>query len=1040
MGEGEGTSEQEIIAKENSFMENGRNQREVSFDEKKMGEEVSEVWRRIKLPEGDSERDEEGALIFHGLETGFRESVKEESASGEISGETRFGTFYFTYKDACESLKKLDDPAEVNRAIHTLRLFHQQLGLEEYRVNIAIKEGISEEEKRSLIKEKIRQDIEVMPRQMAEHLMAGYVRQKAEFFTRMERLWSDLQSPLQTWTEGIEPLSFPSREFVREEATSLRFVDNRIRWEEERLLGKIGSKDLENKVREARERRHFFEEKKPPSLKGLGKEESNGLRSNFLSLLEKRYGVEGRQIFERLPEDEREKLEENAINKQLLGQTSLENLRRSLHTADPDLIVERLSDVKKLRLELKAVYADIRVEIAKKRSKDALDKLKEVARDIALGSKKESLLKDVWEAFPFVKEVIDAKRSKIFASAKKVITEVIDKTLAAGEEASDLLAAGLGNIEEGLDATVGKAANWVEDRLKSTTDELQASLKVLGPASRERMKYGWRREFYDKRHAIRVGVDKALTSARVQVEVGRRSARLIGRGLIGSMFGVLSEEDQKAFKRKRELLRKVASRPLRSAGLLRAVEKNGKTYAEKRKEVPEFEIFWREAEKYVNEVVKEVAPRPEEEVKVKGIEEDIPDVKEPAGISEKVDEASQEFKKRFPNIRDYEVLTTVGSDKETVIVMGWWDGENYILSRINDRGELLYDLGRVEAKDLEKAREIFERGLKGLEGENIRYERHQYFAFDQEGNLELVKGKSSDFWRELIPEENQILSAAGADLEEKSEVLPVGEAGKEPEKFLGLRSGMKGHEVIKWTDREGNIFTTLIWWDESNNVFDEIVDGEGKILEGDLSRPFQARTDEEIMEYIEELIRRLRSQEGIQEVKRGFYFSKDPEGKVFLFEPVEPTTDKAPKDKTLESEGEVIPEEITYRELSKSVARLAREKNRVKADYEKKMQEKRAQREDFETYYDAIESWEVSLYDLNDFINSKLPPVEREDLSGNKNFEKYIRLNQNLVGLQNSIRQAQSVEDQERLLREYRKLVSKKWVYFKRFRRQGLIK
>jgi hypothetical protein len=302
------------------------------------------------------------------------------------------------------------------------------------------------------------------------------------------------------------------------------------------------------------------------------------------------------------------------------------------------------------------------------------------------------------------------------------------------------------------------------------------------------------------------------------------------------------------------------------------------------------------------------------------------------------------------------------------------------------------------------------------------------------------------FWKEVDKYVTDLSEKAGTPEPTEPE---LGELTPE-EKFRKDRLKITGYEAVQYDIPDGEKAIANFWWDKERVHWEKV--GPDGTSWGEVGSN-EAKTEAEAKEWIEKAIKGLKDKGA--EYKRHMRFSVGEDGKLSLVEgkedefliEVEEEKDVLQPSELREGEPEEevpeepeTPEEAADVQLWKSINELKKEKDKVKKEYEGKMGAGNAQREDFDSYLDTIQPWEAALYGYNDFINSKLPPIERDDLKGNKDYERYLKTSRNLSELQRRIKEARSVEDQEKLLTTYQNSISAKWRIYKRLGAQGLIK
>jgi hypothetical protein len=713
--------------------------------------------------------DTEGSFLFKSLKEKFSESP-------DIS---RFGAVANTYKDAKDALGKIEDPAELEKAIISLRSFHESVGLGKYLVNIEADANTTPEQRREFIKQKVAEDVAKMPEQFAIHEMSDYLDHRA----RTDHLQNKLKSSLpmgEIYGKGIDPVKIPPRQHARIDAYDMQGEADRAYWSGQRLVDRISDDRVSREFHDIRSQRlSLTEESAVPLAEREEEEREKMVGERIVSLrqqIEESRGKKYAETFDNLPENEKKYLASCLIDDEEEIRVAGKNFETALKSEDADRIVGTVSKSKEARVKLKESLGRVDVALAEQLSKNASSRLIKIRKEIASGGGRQHWLskEEVNKGLSAVKEKISSFVGKNVAKLKAEIAPVLDKVMQKAESVDDALFRGVIWVGEKFDATVGRAAKAVKDKLSEIRRNISDVMKRISSGI-ERKKLSLRKNYYDKRHAINVAKDRAMSNLGIANLEAKHKAALRVRKIIGG--SALSEEEKKEFDKKKERISEAVER-------LKGIKT--KEHDKTSENNPHYEHFWKEIDYYVKHINKPPDTDTSQATKANKEPTDTNQV-EPADtidtnhateskeLAKKQDKSDQqrdsdvldkektgstalntEVKSEFrPHLTDYEVFGYEDkSGKHNILV--WTDGEEVKAEEVDERGTFMKAFTKYELKKgedgrlVEDPREVIKRSIDDLisKYEKLReaypeppttYERGLYFKKDEDGIIRIEK-------------------------------------------------------------------------------------------------------------------------------------------------------------------------------------------------------------------------------------------------------------------------------------------------------------
>lgn len=980
---------------------------EKKSSEKVIGKQEFDRFRIEAKQKVESGEDREGNFLYTSLKESF-------TASPDSS---RFGAVANTFTDARKSAEKIDDPAELEKAIISLGTFNEHLGLGKYEVTIETDEKTTPEQRRALIKERVRQDIEKMPELFAHHELSDYYDHKA----RTSYLQNELKTSLpmgKVYEKGIDLVKVPPRQYTRLDAYEMQREADKVYWAGQRIVDKIGEDRISREFHNLRRQRlSYTEESAVPLSARTGEERDNLVNERVTSLrrqIEESKGKKAAETFDHITDSQKKSLASDLFDEEQEVLVAGKNFEKTIQVEDADKVTAVVSQSKEARVKVKERLAEIDVALAAQRSKDATSRLTQIRRKITLGGGRQHWLKkeEVDESLSAVKEKVSAFVGENVSELKRDVVPVVDQVIQKAESADDALLRGVVWVGEKFDATVGRAADAVKDNLREVRNDIGDAINRISP-DMERRRLNLRRNLYEKRHALSVAKDRIMSELgiaglEVKHQVSLQTTKVIGGG-------ALTDEEKVEFNEKRLKIANGAERPY---GIKR------REHDERRKNNPHFEHFWDEVDKYVTEVVN----KPFETDTAQAIPTAEAQQTQTPGISSQETDSNKALEKELrtkirPDLTDYEILKYKDNSGEHNVLV-WTDGKKVRAEEVDGSGTFMKAFSDYELKEGENPIDIIDKSLEDLTSKfdkstdrSTEYKRGLYFSVDKDGRWVIVEeGKDGEATLEA-PEKKAVPD------KEKKKGEPMTQ-----EELQKMYPNLKEHEIIIFKDKDGKTQRMLGWWD-GEKFRAVMISSLGKRY-GQEQGIVETNSPEEAAKLFNEQIGKIVT-EGTK-LNRGFKLTLNQEGKVQITKPEEKKGKKVKED-------EERPEDVTEAQLYDRI------KERRQASSSAITAHRTANsRESMDNAFVAVRAWEESLTEYNRFLNTKLPS-DRIDLDDNPDYVEYKSVDQELTNITRHLREVQQkpgseVWDEEKVLESYENKMRVKYKLYDRMRTKGFFK
>lgn len=980
---------------------------EKKSSERVIGKQEFDHFRIEAKQKVESGEDREGNFLYSSLKESF-------TASPDSS---RFGAAANTFTDARKSAEKIDDPAELEKAIISLGTFNEHLGLGKYEVTIETDEKTTPEQRRALIKEKVKQDIEKMPELFAHHELSDYYDHKA----KTSYLQNELKTSLpmgKVYEKGIDTAKIPPRQYARLDAYEMQREADKVYWAGQRIVDDIGEDRVSREFHNLRRQRLSYTEESAVPLSARTEEERDNLVNERVSSLrrqlEESKGKKAAETFDHLSDSQKKSLASDLYDDEQEVLIAGKNFDKAVQVEDADKITAIVSQSKEARVKVKERLAEVDVALAAQRSKDATTRLTQIRRKIALGGGRQHWLKkeEVDEGLSVVKEKVSAFVGENVSELKRDVSPVVDQVIQKAESADDALLRGVVWVGEKFDATVGRAADAVKDNLREARNNVGDAINRISPGM-ERRRLNMRRNLYDKRHALSVAKDRVMSELGIAGLEVKHQVSLQTRKVIGG--SALTDEERAKLDNESKKI---------SEGAAYLYRTKSKEHDERRKNNPHFEHFWKEVDKYVTEVVN----KPPETVVAQTTPTAETQQTQTSRTSPQEAHTNKALEKELrskirPDLTDYEILKYKDNSGEYNVLV-WTDGKIVRSEEVNETGTFIKAFSDYELKEGEDPKEVINRSLSELTSkydqskENpIIYKRGLYFSVDKDGKWVIME-EGKDGEATLEPPDKKAVSD-----KEKKKGEPMTQ-----EELQKMYPNLKEHEIVIFKDKDGKTQRMLGWWD-GEKFRAVMISSLGKRY-GQEQGLVETNSPEAAVKLFNEQIKKI-VPEGTK-LNRGFKLTIDQEGKVQITKPERKGGKKVKED-------EERPEDVTEAQLYDRVKeRRQSSSNAITAHRTANS------RESMDNAFVAVRAWEESLTEYNRFLNTKLPS-DRTDLDDNPDYVEYKSVDQELTDITRHLREVQrkpgsEVWDEEKVLEGYENKMRVKYRLYDRMRTRGIFK
>jgi len=417
---------------------------EKKQEEERFNARKSEALERIKNGE-----DTEGNKLYKT----YQKSLKDKSVSDTSA----------LFVRASESVGRINDPGEANKAVISMDLLYKKLGFEGYKID---SKDITTEDRKTALRSKIAEDFNGLSERLADKFIDGYVRCLVEL--------QDAKEDLKKLTEKEES----SRSEIR--VASYRVEDKKAKLihAAEKGSADIDRKDFGKQLgEEITKKEEATKDADKKKFDDLEQDQKSKLINDSVSKYKESLDEENKSRVDRMSEDRKNEAFEPIarLDQEIANQRT--ELTNNLN-ADPWDVCEIVSRIKELNLEKKLLIKDANISLAEQRIDEANEGL-EVSRNNTLKNfiRGKDIRKSLGNLVSAGKEWASSRVSIIGEKLKNIATDHFDRISFAMEQGKDLAAEELRSIDE---------AFFLEARIQTSSVRERISDFVTGSIDKGR--------------------------------------------------------------------------------------------------------------------------------------------------------------------------------------------------------------------------------------------------------------------------------------------------------------------------------------------------------------------------------------------------------------------------------------------------------------------------------------------------------------------------------------------------------------------------